>query len=73
MAFLGDQAIFEKGPKPNARTAVTGAASYTCQVGAEFRFEVFSRILYKLGEMGGETERIVASLNHFFAEMVTSV
>jgi hypothetical protein len=44
---------------------VVGADVYICQVGADFRFEVFCGILYKLGELDGEAERIVASPNHF--------
>jgi len=62
---LGFTAIFEKGPKPNDRSTVIGAAIYTCQVGAYFEFEVFCGILYKLGELDGETERTVASRNVF--------
>ena len=62
---MGFPAILEKGPKPNGRNTVVDAAIYTFQVGADFRFEVFCWILYKLGELDGETERIVASPNHF--------
>ena len=62
---MGFTVIFEKGPKPNGRNTVIGAAMYTCQVGADFRFKDFSGNLYKVGELDGETERTVASLNHF--------
>jgi len=44
---------------------VIGAAICTCQVGADFQLKVFCGTLYKLGELDGETERIVASPNHF--------
>ena len=67
-AFLGFTAIFEKGPKPNDRSTVIGAAIYTCQVGADSGFKVFSEIVYKFGELDGETERIEASTNHFSAK-----
>jgi hypothetical protein len=60
-AFLGFMAIFEKGLKPNDRSKVIGAAIFTCQVGADFGFKVFCKILYKVGELDGETERIEAS------------
>ena len=70
---MGFPAIFEQGPKPKARTAVTGAAIYTFHVGADFQFEVFCRIIYKLGELDGETERIVVVAQPFFAEKGTSV
>ena len=58
-------AIFEKGPKPNGRNTVNCAAIYTCLVVADFRFEDFCGIVYKLGELVGETERIVTSPNQF--------
>ena len=64
-AFLGFTAILGKGPKPNDRSTVIVAAIYTCQIGADFGFEVVCGILYKLGELDGETERIVTSPNHF--------
>jgi len=67
-AFLGFAAIFEKRPKPNDRSTVIGAAIYTCQVGTDSGFKVFCGILYKLGELDGETERIEASTNHFSAK-----
>ena len=57
MAFT---AIFDKAPKPNDRSTVIGAAIYTCQVGAYFAFKVFCGVLYELGELDGETERIEA-------------
>ena len=44
---------------------MAGAAIKTYQVGADFRFEFLSRILYKIGELGGETERIVVLLTIF--------
>ena len=69
MVLLGFLAIFEKGPKPNGRNTVIGAAIYTCQVGADFRFKVSCGILYKLGELDGQTERTVASPNNFSPEM----
>ena len=69
---MGFPAIFEKGPKPIGRNTVVGATMYTCQVGADFRFKDFYGIMYKLGELDGETERIVASPHHFFAENGTS-
>jgi len=65
---LGFTVIFEKGPKPNDRSTVVGAAIYTCQVGADSRFKDFCGILYKLGELDGETERIKAPTNHFSAK-----
>jgi hypothetical protein len=37
----------------------------TCQVGADFRFGVFCGIMYKLGDLDGETERIVPQPNQF--------
>ena len=55
---MGFPAIFEKGPKPNGRNTATGVAILTCQVGADFRFKDFSGVLYKAGELDGETERI---------------
>jgi len=64
-AFLGFTAIFEKGPKRNDRSTVVGAAIYSCQIGADFGFKIFCEILYKLGELDGEIERIEASTNHF--------
>ena len=65
---MGFPATFEKGPKPNGRSILVGAAIYTCQVGADFGFEVFCGILYKLGEFDGETSRIEASTNRFSAK-----
>ena len=41
------------------------SAIYTCQVSADFRFKVFSGILYKLGALNEETKRTVAWPNHF--------
>ena len=60
---MGFPAIFEKGPKPNGRNTVIDAAIYACQIGADFRFKVFYGNPYMPGELGGETERIVASHN----------
>ena len=57
--------IFEKGPKPNGQNRLVGAAIYTCQVGADFGFKVFCRILYKVRELDGQTDRTVALPNHF--------
>ena len=65
---MGFTAIFEKGPKPNDRSTVIGAAIYACQVGADSGFKIFCGILYELGELDGETERIEAPTNHFSAE-----
>ena len=52
---MGFTAIFEKGPKPNDRSTVIGAATYTCQVGADFGFKAFCGILHELGDLDGET------------------
>ena len=59
---------FEKGPKPNGRSIVIGAAIYTGKVGADLGFKALCGILYKLGELDGETERIEASRNNFSAK-----
>ena len=65
---MGFTAIFEKGPKPNDRNTVIFAAIYACQVGADFGFKVFCGILYEVGELDGETERIEAPTNRFSAK-----
>ena len=69
---MGFTPILEKGPKPNDRSTVIDAAIYTFQVGAYSGFKVFWEILYKLGELDGETERVEAPTNHFFGEKGTS-
>jgi hypothetical protein len=48
---------------------VIGAAIYTGQVGANLGFKALCGILYKVGELDGETERIEASRNKFSAKM----
>ena len=63
-AFLGFPAIFEKAPSQMVQTQWL-VQLFSCHVDSDFRFKVFCRILYRLGELDGETERIVASPNHF--------
>ena len=62
---MGLPAIFEKGLKPNGRNNVIGAAIYTCQVGACFRFKVFCGLLYIVGELDREIERMWRRLTLF--------
>ena len=69
---MGFTAIFEKGPKPNDRSTVIGAAIYNCQVYAGFGFKVFCGIQYKLGELDGEAERIEAPTNYFSAKKASA-